>query len=106
MPWRGAFHSVAAPMLRSSAELVGLKPNVSTLDADAQLRLLKQIINAANIDEKSAPARLLAGLVDKWKNRGWTPADLSLDESHAYADGRGQEIYRADRKSTRLNSSH
>ncbi|API58131.1 DNA helicase II [Tardibacter chloracetimidivorans] len=95
MPWLGTFHSVAARMLRSHAELVGLKPNFSILDTDDQLRLLKQIINAANIDEKRWPARLLAGLIDKWKNRGWTPADLSLDESHAYADGRGQEMYRA-----------
>src|SRR3546814_11042941 len=74
MPWLGTFHSVAARMLRSHAGLVGLKPNFSILDTDDQLRLLKQIINAANIDEKRWPARLLAGLVDKWKNqrgRGW-----------------------------------
>src|SRR3546814_9564083 len=56
---------------------------------------MKQNNISAKRDEKRWPARLLAGLVDKWKNRGWTPADLSLDESHAYADGRGQEIYRA-----------
>ncbi len=95
MPWLGTFHSVAAKMLRRHAELVGLKPNFTILDTDDQLRLLKQLISAANIDEKRFPARLLAGLIDKWKNRGWTPADLSADDSYAYADGRGQELYRA-----------
>jgi DNA helicase-2/ATP-dependent DNA helicase PcrA len=95
MPWLGTFHSVAARMLRRHAELVGLRPNFTILDTDDQLRLLKQLISAANIDEKRWPARQLAGLIDKWKNRGWTPADLSMDESHAYADGRGQELYRA-----------
>src|SRR3546814_19079553 len=95
MPWLGTFHSVAAKMLHHHAELVGLKSNFTILDTDDQLRLLKQLIGATDIDEKRFPARLLAGLIDKWKNRGWTPADLSTDERFAYADGRGQEIGRA-----------
>src|SRR3546814_7475442 len=52
MPWLGTFHSVAARMLRSHAELVGLKPNFSILDTDDQLRLLKQLIHAANRSEE------------------------------------------------------
>ena len=73
MPWLGTFHSVAARMLRSHAELVGLQSNFTILDTDDQLRVLKQLISAANLDEKRWPARQLAGLIDRWKNRGWTP---------------------------------
>ena len=61
MPWLGTFHSVAARMLRSHAELVGLQSNFTILDTDDQLRVLKQLISAANLDEKRWPARQLAG---------------------------------------------
>src|SRR4030095_243417 len=73
MPWLGTFHSVAARMLRSHAELVGLQSNFTILDTDDQLRVLKQLIQAANLDEKRWPARQLAGLIDRWEKRGWTP---------------------------------
>ena len=95
MPWLGTFHSVAAKMLRRHAELAGLKSNFTIIDTDDQLRVLKQLIAAHGIDEKRWPARQLAGLIDRWKNRGWTAADLTADESFSYADGRGQELYRA-----------
>src|SRR5687768_13201326 len=93
MPWLGTFHSVAAKMLRRHAELVGLQSNFTILDTDDQLRLLKQLINAADIDEKRWPARLLGGLIDRWKNRGWTPAQVDAAESEAYANGKGAELY-------------
>jgi DNA helicase-2/ATP-dependent DNA helicase PcrA len=95
MPWLGTFHSVAARILRRHAELVGLKSNFTILDTDDQLRLLKQLIVAANLDEKRWPARGLAGLIDRWKNRGWTPEQVGGDESHGYADGRGRALYAA-----------
>ena len=95
LPWLGTFHSVAARMLRAHAELVGLQSNFTILDTDDQLRLLKQLITAANLDEKRWPARQLAGLIDRWKNRGWTPAQISAAESEGYAAGRGAEFYAA-----------
>jgi DNA helicase-2/ATP-dependent DNA helicase PcrA len=95
MPWLGTFHSVAARMLRSHAELVGLQSNFTILDTDDQLRLLKQQISAANLDEKRWPARQLQGVIDRWKNRGWTPAHIDAGESEAFANGRGQELYAA-----------
>ena len=95
MPWLGTFHSVAAKMLRRHAELVGLQSNFTILDTDDQLRLLKQLISAANLDEKRWPARQLAGLIDKWKNRGWTPAEVDAGESELYANGRGADLYTA-----------
>ncbi len=93
MPWLGTFHSIGAKMLRRHAELVGLTPSFTILDTDDQLRLLKQLIVAADLDEKRFPARSLAGLIDRWKNRGWTPEQVSDDESFAYADGRGRAMY-------------
>jgi ATP-dependent DNA helicase UvrD/PcrA len=93
MPWLGTFHSVAARMLRSHAELVGLQSNFTILDTDDQLRVLKQLIAASNLDEKRWPARQLAGLIDRWKNRGWTPEQVDAGESEAFAAGRGADLY-------------
>ena len=95
MPWLGTFHSVAARMLRSHAELVGLQSNFTILDTDDQMRVLKQLIAASNLDEKRWPARQLAGLIDRWKNRGWTPAHIDAAESEAFGNGRGHELYAA-----------
>ena len=93
MPWLGTFHSVAAKMLRRHAELVGLQSNFTILDTDDQIRLLKQLISAADLDEKRWPARQLGGLIDRWKNRGWTPSQVDAAESEVYANGRGAELY-------------
>ena len=93
MPWLGTFHAIGAKMLRRHAELVGLQSNFTILDTDDQLRLLKQLILAADLDEKRFPARALAGVIDDWKNRGLTPADIDAGESERYANGRGGELY-------------
>ena len=93
MPWLGTFHSIAAKMLRRHAELVGLQSNFTILDTDDQLRVLKQLIQAEALDEKRWPARQLAGLIDKWKNRGLTPADLDAADRESWADGKGQHFY-------------
>jgi DNA helicase-2/ATP-dependent DNA helicase PcrA len=93
MPWLGTFHSIGARMLRRHAELVGLQSNFTILDTDDQLRLMKQIIQAAGIDEKRWTSRTLAALIDKWKNKGLTPAEIDAGESEAFAHGKGAEIY-------------
>ncbi|VXD02679.1 putative DNA helicase II homolog [Sphingomonas sp. 8AM] len=93
MPWLGTFHAIGAKMLRRHAELVGLQSNFTILDTDDQLRLLKQLVLAADIDEKRFPARSLAGLIDEWKNKGLVPADVDAAESERYANGRGGELY-------------
>ena len=92
MPWMGTFHSISVKILRRNAELVGLKSNFTILDTDDQLRLLKQLIQAENIDDKRWPARLLAGLIDRWKNRSWLPAEVPSSESTAY-NNQGTELY-------------
>lgn len=95
MPWLGTFHAIGAKMLRRHAELVGLQSNFTILDTDDQLRLLKQLIIASDLDEKRWSARSLAALIDRWKNRGWTPKDIDAGESEGFANGRGGELYAA-----------
>lgn len=94
MPWLGTFHSICAKMLRKHAELVGLQSNFTILDTDDQLRLLKQIVQAADLDEKRWPARQLAGLIDQWKNKGLSPADIDAGENERFANGKGAELYK------------
>ncbi|MGP1356136.1 ATP-dependent helicase [Roseicyclus sp.] len=84
MPWLGTFHAICVKLLRRHAELVGLKSNFTILDTDDQVRLLKQLIAAANIDEKRWPARQLAAVIDGWKNRALTPEKLPAAEAGAF----------------------
>ena len=93
MPWLGTFHAIGAKMLRRHAELVGLQSNFTILDTDDQIRLLKQVIQLADLDEKRWPARQLGGLIDQWKNKGLTPKDVDAGESERFANGRGGELY-------------
>jgi DNA helicase-2/ATP-dependent DNA helicase PcrA len=93
VPWLGTFHSISAQILRRHAELVGLKSNFTILDTDDQLRLLKQIIQAENIDEKRWTPRHLASLIDGWKNRGLKPEQLGEEDKWTFAEGRGQGLY-------------
>ncbi len=95
MPWLGTFHSVCARILRRHAELVGLRSNFTILDTDDQIRLIKQLIQAENIDEKRWPARVFAGIVDQWKNKGLTPGKLSADDAYLFADGKAIILYKA-----------
>ncbi len=92
MPWLGTFHSICVKLLRRHAELVDLKSNFTILDTDDQLRLLKQLIQAANIDDKRWPARMLAGIIDDWKNRALKPDKVPAADAGAY-NHKGLEIY-------------
>ena len=93
MPWLGTFHSLSAKILRIHAELVGLRPDFTILDTDDQIRLLKQLIKAEGIDEKRWPARQMAILIDRWKNRGWLPENVPEGEAGFFANGLGGKLY-------------
>src|ERR1700709_2872815 len=93
MPWLGTFHSIGGRILRTHAELVQLKSNFTVLDVDDQVRLLKQLLAADNIDDKRWPARMLAGLIDSWKNRGLTPSQVPPGEAAVFGNGRGGTLY-------------
>ncbi len=92
MPWLGTFHSVCVKLLRRHAELAGLKSNFTILDTDDQIRLLKQLIKAEGIDDKRWPARMLANIIDDWKNRALTPDKVPAGDASAY-NNRGTEFY-------------
>lgn len=94
MPWLGTFHSIGVKILRRHAELVGLKSDFTILDTDDQIRLLKQLIRAEGIDDKRWPARMLAGHIDGWKNKGLGPEQISEGDARAYGDGKGRDLYR------------
>ncbi|MFD1913376.1 ATP-dependent helicase [Halodurantibacterium flavum] len=94
MGWMGTFHSISVKLLRRHAELAGLRSNFTILDTDDQIRLLKQLILAGNIDEKRWPARQLAGIIDNWKNRAWTPTRVPASEASAF-NNRAVELYAA-----------
>ena len=93
MPWLGTFHSIGGRILRIHAELVQLKSNFTVLDVDDQVRLLKQLLQAENIDDKRWPARMLAGLIDSWKNRGLSPSQVPAGEAASFGNGKGGKIY-------------
>lgn len=93
MPWLGTFHSIGGRILRTHAELAQLKSNFTVLDTDDQVRLLKQLLQADNIDDKRWPARMLAGLIDGWKNRGLTPSQVPSGEAAVFANGKGGKLY-------------
>ena len=92
LPWMGTFHAIGVKLLRRHAELVGLKSNFTILDTDDQLRLLKQLLRAANIDDKRWPARQLSHIIDGWKNRAWTPDKVPVAEASAF-NNRGVALY-------------
>jgi len=94
MPWLGTFHAICVKLLRRHAELAGLKSNFTILDTDDQVRLMKQLIIAENIDEKRWPARALASIIDGWKNRAWTPEKVPAGEAGAF-NNRAVNLYAA-----------
>ena len=92
--WLGTFHSLGARILRRHAELVGLRSNFTILDTDDQIRLLRQILEAEHVDDKRWPARVLIGVIQRWKDKGLTPDKVSAAEAGDLANGRIVDIYR------------
>src|SRR5476649_1538137 len=92
--WLGTFHSIGVRVLRRHAELVGLKSNFTILDTDDQTRLIKQLLQADGIDDKKWPARVLSGIIQRWKDRALTPDKISADDAGEFANGKAGDIYR------------
>jgi len=95
MPWLGTFHSIGVKILRRHAELAGLKSGFTILDTDDQIRLIKQLLQAENLDDKRWPARQFAQMIDGWKNKGLAPKDIPEGDARAFANGKGRELYAA-----------
>ena len=94
LKWLGTFHSVGAQILRFHPNKIGLENDFIILDTDDQVRLLKQIIKDENIDDKRWPAKQLLNLIDKWKNKGLYPEDISSNDGDYFANGKGHLLYK------------
>jgi DNA helicase-2/ATP-dependent DNA helicase PcrA len=88
----GTFHALSARLLRPYAERVGLKPSFTILGTDDQLRLIKQLLESENIDDKKAPARVVLAVIERWKDRGLLPEDVS-NEVFDLANGKMPKLY-------------
>ena len=93
--WVGTFHALGARILRSHAEAVGLKGNFTIIDTDDQVRLVKQLAEGFEIDDKRWPARTLASILKRWKDRALTPDVVGTAADSDAADGRMVDLYRA-----------
>ena len=91
--WLGTFHALCARMLRRHAEHVGLTSSFNILDTDEQLRLLKQVMEAARIDTKRWTPQILMGIIQRWKDRGLTPARVTQAEDVDFAGGHAIDLY-------------
>jgi len=96
--WLGTFHALGVRILRRHAELAGLKPNFTILDTDDQLRLVKQVMEAANMDTKHWPPRGLLAVIERWKDRGLIPEKVSAGEMSEYAADQSLDIYKTYQK--------
>ncbi len=93
--WLGTFHAMAARILRAHAERLALRPDFTILDADDQLRLLKQVLAAENVDDRKWPARVVLSAIERWKDRGLSPDKVSAGQAGDIAGGRAVAIYEA-----------
>ncbi|MBB4285172.1 ATP-dependent helicase [Roseospira goensis] len=91
--WLGTFHALSLKILRRHADLVGLRDGFTILDADDQLRLLKQLMADANIDTKREPPKVLMGILQRWKDRGLTPDRVPADDVKTAAGRRARDLY-------------
>ncbi len=78
LPWLGTFHSISAKLLRKHAAAVGLKSNFSIMDQEDQIKLIKNICKAENVDIKKISPKYILAIIDKWKNKGFYPNDVTL----------------------------
>ncbi|HOO81934.1 MAG TPA: UvrD-helicase domain-containing protein [Alphaproteobacteria bacterium] len=91
--WLGTFHSLAARMLRRHADMVGLSSNFTILDPDDQVRLLKQIMEVNGVDHKKWAPKAMISFIDRWKDRGLNPPQVSGDDVGDIAGGKLPLLY-------------
>ncbi len=84
LSWLGTFHSICAKLLRKHASAVNLKSNFTIIDTDDQIRLIKNICKAENIDVKQLAPKYIITIIDKWKNKGLYPQEVSINKKDIY----------------------
>ena len=91
LKWIGTFHSICVKILRRHAEKVQLNSNFTIINTDDQIRLLRQVIKLEALDEKKWPPRLLAYIIDQWKNKALTYQNIPEDDLQF--DGKAKKLY-------------
>ena len=84
LQWLGTFHSICAKILRKHAAAANLNYNFTIVDTDDQLRLIKNICKAENVDTKQLSPKFILGIIDKWKNRGFYPHEVEINNKDIY----------------------
>ena len=84
LSWLGTFHSICAKLLRKHASAVNLNSNFTIIDTDDQIRLIKNICKAENIDVKQLAPRYILAIIDKWKNKGQYPNEVIINSKDIY----------------------
>ncbi len=84
LSWLGTFHSICAKLLRKHASAVNLNSNFTIIDTDDQIRLVKNICKAENIDVKQLAPRYVLAIIDKWKNKGQYPNEVRINNKDVY----------------------
>ena len=84
LPWLGTFHSICAKLLRKHASAANLNSNFTITDTDDQIRLIKNICKAENVDVKQLAPRYILAIIDRWKNRGCYPTDVIINQKDIY----------------------
>ena len=84
LSWLGTFHSICAKLLRKHAPAVGLNSNFTIIDTDDQIRLIKNICKAENIDIKQLAPRYILAIIDRWKNKGYYPNEVKINYRDIY----------------------
>ncbi len=84
LSWLGTFHSICSKLLRKHASAVKLNSNFTIIDTDDQIRLIKNICKAENIDIKQLSPRFILTIIDRWKNRGYYPNEVVINKKDIY----------------------
>ena len=84
LSWLGTFHSICAKLLRKHATAAGLNSNFTIIDTDDQVRLIKNICKAENIDIKQLAPKYTLSIIDRWKNKGFYPDDVLINKKDIY----------------------
>ena len=84
LSWLGTFHSICAKFLRKHATAIGLTSNFTIIDTDDQIRLIKNICKAENIDIKQLAPKYILSIIDRWKNKGYYPGEVIINKKDIY----------------------
>ena len=84
LSWLGTFHSICAKLLRKHAPAAGLTSNFTIIDTDDQIKLIKNICKAENIDIKQLAPRYILSIIDRWKNKGFYPGEVTVNKNDIY----------------------